>query len=133
MQEFEQRRKAGFGTFFDEDAINKRNPFFMADLLRTTPGVTVAPSSSFGSRILMRGTGFQAMCAPTVFVDGVRVFNSDGDLDAIVNVQDVQAMEVYSRGSSVPSGVPEPRRLRLDRDLDRRDGVPPGSRRGGRR
>lgn len=102
LQEFEQRKKRGFGHFFDEDAIEKRNPFFMADLLRMTPGVTVAPSPSFGSRILMRGTGFQAYCSPTVFVDGVRVFNNDGDLDAIVNVMDVRAMEVYTRGSTVP-------------------------------
>lgn len=102
IQEFEQRKKRGFGYFLDEDAINKRNPFFMADLLRTMPGVTVAPSPSFGSRILMRGSGFQAMCSPTVYIDGMRVFNNDGDLDAIVNVQDVRAMEVYTRGSSVP-------------------------------
>ena len=50
----------------------------------------------------MRGTGFQRFCAPTVFIDGARVFNSGGDLDAIVNVQDVRAIEVYTRGSSVP-------------------------------
>lgn len=103
LQEFEQRKKAGFGHFFDEDAINKRNPFFVADLLRVTPGVTVAPSPSFGSRILMRGTGFQAYCYPTLYIDGVRVFNNDGDLDAFVNVQDIRAMEVYTRGSSVPA------------------------------
>ncbi len=102
IQEFEQRRKAGFGHFFDEDDINKRNPFFVGDLLRITPGVRVVPGQ-FGSRILMRGTGLQSTCVPTVFLDGARVFNNDGDLDALVNVQDVRAMEVYTRGSSVPA------------------------------
>ena len=50
----------------------------------------------------MRGTGFQAYCYPTLYIDGVRVFNNDGDLDAFVNVQDIRAMEVYPRGGSVP-------------------------------
>ncbi len=102
MQEFEQRRKSGFGHFMDEDAINRRNPFYMSDLLRMTPGVQIARGQGFGDRVLMRGTGFNAYCAPTVFLDGMRVFNVDGDLDAIVNVQDVRAIEVYTRGGSVP-------------------------------
>ncbi|MEP7381601.1 MAG: carboxypeptidase regulatory-like domain-containing protein [Gemmatimonadota bacterium] len=102
IQEFEQRRKAGFGHFFDEDDINKRNPFFVGDLLRVTPGVRVVPGQ-FGNRILMRGSGLQATCVPTVFLDGSRVFNNDGDLDALVNVQDLRAMEVYTHGSSVPA------------------------------
>ena len=79
----------------------KRNPFFMADLLRMTPGVQVIPGQ-FGSRILMRGMGFSAFCYPAVFIDGMKVMNVDGDIDAFVNVQEIRAMEVYPRGGSVP-------------------------------
>jgi hypothetical protein len=51
MQEFEQRRKSGFGHFMDEDAINRRNPFYMSDLLRMTPGVQIARGQGFGDRV----------------------------------------------------------------------------------
>ncbi|MFN8666929.1 MAG: carboxypeptidase regulatory-like domain-containing protein [Gemmatimonadaceae bacterium] len=102
MREFDARRKRGFGTFFDEEAIAKRNPIYVGDLLRMTPGVQVVPSGGFGQLILMRGMGFQAYCKPSVWVDGMRVMNIDGDLDAFVNVQDIRAMEVYPRGGSVP-------------------------------
>ena len=74
----------------------------MSDLLRMSPGVHISRGQGFGDRVLMRGTGFSAYCSPTVFLDGMRVFNDDGNLDAIVNVQDVRAVEVYSRGGSAP-------------------------------
>lgn len=101
VQEFEERRKRGFGTFMDEDDIEKRNPFFVGDLLRMTPGVQVVPGQ-FGNRILMRGMGFQVNCYPAVFIDGMKVMNMDGDIDSYVNVQEIRALEVYPRGSSVP-------------------------------
>lgn len=101
LQEFEERRRRGFGTFMDEDDIEKRNPFFVGDLLRMTPGVQVVPGQ-FGNRILMRGMGFQVNCYPAVFIDGMKVMNMDGDIDSYVNVQEIRALEVYSRGSSVP-------------------------------
>lgn len=101
MREFDERRKRGFGTFLDEDAIEKRHPIYVGDLLRMTPGVQVVPGG-FGQRVLMRGMGFQAYCSPSIWVDGMRVMNMDGDLDAFVNVQDIKAMEVYPRGGTVP-------------------------------
>jgi len=102
VQDFEARRRRGFGTFLDEEAIEKRNPFYVSDLFRMIPGVTIAPGS-FGNRIFMRGMGFQAFCVPALFIDGARVTSDDGNLDAFVNVQDIRAMEVYTRGSSVPA------------------------------
>ncbi|MCC6927716.1 MAG: carboxypeptidase regulatory-like domain-containing protein [Gemmatimonadaceae bacterium] len=102
MREFDERRKRGFGTFFDEEAIARRNPIYVGDLLQMTPGVRVLPSGGFGHVILMRGMGFQAYCKPSIWVDGMRVMNIDGDIDSFVNVQDIRAMEVYPRGGSVP-------------------------------
>ena len=102
---FEQRRKRGIGYFIDEAAIEKRNPFSIADLLRMTPGVVVAPGGMFGDQVLMRGgSGMgRGFCAPTVLVDGVRMMNDDGNIDAFVNPTEVRAVEVYSRVSSVPA------------------------------
>ena len=100
-REFEQRRRQGFGSFMDEEYIEKRQPFYVADLFRMTPGVRVV-RGTFGERILMRGMGFSESCIPTVFVDGMKVMNLDGDIDAIVNVSSVRLVEVYPRAGMVP-------------------------------
>ncbi len=103
MQEFEERRKSGFGYFFDEQAIERRNPFTVADVMRMVPGVIVMPGRASGNVVAMRGASFSAYCVPAVFIDGVQVFNDDGNLDALVNVQDIKAVEVYSRTGSLPA------------------------------
>jgi hypothetical protein len=97
---FEARRKRGFGYFLDEAAIEKRQALAMSDLLRTTPGVSVSPGM-FGDQVMMRGSG--GFCSPTIFLDGTRIMNEDGNLDGFINPQDVRAIEVYTRGSSVPA------------------------------
>ncbi len=99
---FEARRKRGFGTFLDEAAIERRQAISMADLLRTTPGVVVSPGN-FGDQVLMRGNGMSQFCAPTIFINGARTSNDDATLDAMVNPQDVRAIEVYSRASNLPA------------------------------
>lgn len=102
LAEFERRRKSGFGHFMDEEAIERRNPMFVSDLFRMTPGVTITPGSGMGWQVLMRGSGFQQLCAPALFLDGMRVLNEDGNLDQFINPMDVRAVEVYTRGSNVP-------------------------------
>jgi hypothetical protein len=99
---FEQRKKMGFGYFYDEDAISRRNPRFAADLLRGTPGVTVSPGSQGRDRVLMRGTGGAGQCIPTIFLDGVRTTVPNGQLDDLVQPTDIRAVEVYTGTGSVP-------------------------------
>jgi hypothetical protein len=101
-REIERRRRQGFGTFMDEEYIEKRQPFYVADLFRMTPGVRLA-RGTFGEKILMRGMGFDEFCYPTVFVDGMRVMNIDGDLDAVVNVSSIRFVEVYPRAGMAPA------------------------------
>jgi hypothetical protein len=100
MAEFEKRRRAGFGSFIDENQLNTRSPIFMADIFRTVPGISIASGQSAQGRVLMRGNA--GTCAPAVFLNGMNVPVPDGNLDAIVNSQEVMAVEVYSRTSSVP-------------------------------
>jgi len=103
MVDFEQRRKSGFGYFMDEDAINRRNPIFAADLFRMAPGLSVMPSRGFGHSIVMRGRGMGGgYCVPAFFVDGMRMMVDDGNLDQVVNASEIRAVEVYSRASNVP-------------------------------
>jgi len=101
MAEFEKRRRSGFGSFIDESQLNNRSPMFMADIFRTVPGISIATGQSAQGRVLMRGNG--GNCAPAVFLNGMNVQVPDGNLDGIVNSQEVRAVEVYSRTSNVPA------------------------------
>jgi hypothetical protein len=103
LADFKRRQKNGLGYFLDEALISRRNPIFMSDLLRATPGVTVVPSNGVGDRVMMRGSSGGASCVPALFLDGSRVVNPEGVLDQFVNPQSVRAVEVYSRAASMPS------------------------------
>ena len=100
LAEFEKRRRAGFGSFIDESQLNARSPIFMADIFRAVPGISIASGQSAQGRVLMRSNG--GTCAPAVFLNGLNVAVPDGNLDAIMNSQEVVAVEVYSRTSNVP-------------------------------
>jgi len=94
---FERRRKMGFGSYFDDATIMRRRPYDMYSLLYGIPSMQVV-SRGFDRSVLMRGpTG---MCAPNLFVDGMRM-SSDlaGQLDMLVRPEEVAAMEVYRPGS----------------------------------
>lgn len=101
LADFEKRRRSGFGSFIDDKQLNARAPIFMADIFRAVPGVTIATGQSAQGRVLMRGSG--STCAPAVFLNGMMVQVPDGNLDGVVNPQEVMAVEVYSRTSNVPA------------------------------
>ncbi len=102
LAEFERRRKSGFGYFIDEETLSKRNPMYMSDVFRMTPGMTIMPGQLSGDQVLMRGSGGAGSCVPAIYLNGVRVTSDDGVIDNIVNPQEVRAVEVYSRTASVP-------------------------------
>ena len=99
---FEQRRKMGFGYFLDENAIERRNARYTSDLLRSTPGVSIAPGMNGRDQILMRGTGGSGQCIPTLFIDGMKTPVANGVIDDVVRPVDVRAVEVYTGTGSVP-------------------------------
>ncbi len=102
MAGFEQRRKLGFGHFYDDYALEQRNARTVADFLRTTPGLTVSPTETTRDRVLMRGVTGSGQCVPSLFLDGVNTQISDGIIDNVVNQSDVRAIEVYNGASSTP-------------------------------
>lgn len=102
LEEFNRRRRLGFGHFLDEDYITKRDPTFVADIFRGTPGIVTMPGQFGRDRVLLRGTGMTGDCAPAVFVNGMFVNIEDGDLDVIINPKDIRAVEIYARTSSIP-------------------------------
>jgi len=102
LEEFERRRKLGFGHFLTEDDIKKKGPTYMGDIFRGLPGVVTMPGQFGRDRVLVRGTGITGDCAPAIFLNGLYVNIEDGDLDNIINPKDVRAIELYSRVASIP-------------------------------
>lgn len=102
LEEFERRRKLGFGHFVTEEEITKKAPTYMGDIFRGLPGVVTMPGQFGRDRVLIRGTGMTGDCAPAIFLNGLYVNIEDGDLDNIINPKDVRAIELYARTSSIP-------------------------------
>jgi len=98
---FEMRRVRGAGVFIDEEAIQRRNPWVVGDLLMFVPGVRVESDGAFGKRFKTRFG--RASCEPTVYVDGREMPSKSRDLDAHVDVQRIRAIEVYAMPGEVPA------------------------------
>lgn len=94
MTGFEERRRRGLGRFLDPDDIEQRMSGRTSDFFLAVSGVRLVPSNS-GDRVQMRGH-VGGYCIPIVFVDRVRQYLFDGDLDAIVSPMEVRAIEVYA-------------------------------------
>lgn len=97
---FRQRQRAGTGRYFDSEAIRKRNPIDVYDLLRTMPGIQIT-RSGFDEYVTMRGGG--GRCSPSLYIDGVRLPASLlNDLRFLAPVQQIGALEVYSSSAGLP-------------------------------
>lgn len=102
MREFEARRLKGLGVFRGPEELERMQPFSIADMLRTVPGVRIVPSR-FGELVLLRGNG-QDLCIPEVYIDRTRMFGTIEDplLDAFLQANEVRAVEVYSSTMGAP-------------------------------
>ena len=103
---FERRKRMGLGTFIDRDVIDRKRPFYTTELFRGIPAVTLSQGRFGSTLVLMRGS-FGGTCSPAVYVDGLR-FGS-GDIDFVSFPEDLEAVEVYVRGSQSPPMFSDPR------------------------
>ena len=106
---FYERKAGKFGIFFDRADINRRRPFTTSDLLRGTSGVRVIPQGLRGNDIRMT-RGEDPNCPPRILIDNVIVRRGgrasradDSPFDALLQPQDIEAMEVYRSPSEVPT------------------------------
>jgi hypothetical protein len=97
LREFWQRRERGWGRFFTRADIERRHPIHVSDMLFTIPGISVFRVRGT-TQIL--STRFGQRCGPSIWIDGMRLF--DSDLDALVHPQDVEAIEVYTASAVTP-------------------------------
>jgi hypothetical protein len=98
LKEFYARRKSnGVGHYFTRKEIGARSARFLSDVLRTVPAVTLSSSRRGGHTLRMRGCRYP----PLLWIDGGRVPHAE--LDEMVRVDDVAAMEVYPTMAGVPA------------------------------
>jgi hypothetical protein len=95
MAGFEERRRSTLGKFLGPEELNKRFESQTSDFFAMMPGVYLVPGVG-GDRVLLRGD-FRTRCVPTVFIDGVRIPNPDGEdsVNDYVSPMDIRAIEVY--------------------------------------
>jgi Carboxypeptidase regulatory-like domain len=98
---FQQRRRMGFGRFFDENDIRRRQPFDVFSLLQQTAFLRVE-TRGFDRRVLMNAHG--ESCTPQLYLNGVSM-PSDllADLDFLVRPEEIGGMEVYTSPVQTPA------------------------------
>jgi hypothetical protein len=92
---YERKSKNPWGSYFDREEIEQRNPVWMSDMLRMVPGVRVFPTRFGHSAVRLRG------CRPTLWLDGVALRNVE--VDEIVFPFDVAGVEVYRSTAGMPA------------------------------
>ncbi len=95
---FDERRKAGFGKFFDPEDIKRRDPLRLNNLLETLPGLTYTNGNAMGGK---RTLAPRRGCL-VYMVDGKRWRGGDDAPDFWVSAQELGAIEYYQNGY-VPS------------------------------
>lgn len=112
---FFDRMTQGGGTFFTPIDLERTPHTRITDLLAGVPYLTVVNAYP-SDRLLMQDAG--SMCAPVVVVDGLmasviegqrrrpgganEISGSEGNLEALVSLKDVEAIEVYRGSQGLP-------------------------------
>ena len=97
---FETRRARGFGTFITREEIEKKRSRVPSDLFRTISGVKVIRDN--GSPTVVSNRLGTITCPLRVFIDGNNYPLYGQSLDALVQIGDIGAVEVYAGGATVP-------------------------------
>ncbi|MFL5508291.1 MAG: carboxypeptidase regulatory-like domain-containing protein [Gemmatimonadaceae bacterium] len=99
---FSARKKAGAGYFFTREDLDRRKPNAITDMVKGLPGVTVR-SVTGGTVLLGRSSVtsfYSASSCSRAFIDGFEWRNPQpGDLDMIINPDDVVGIELYQAGN----------------------------------
>lgn len=99
LSEFEERRARKIGHFITADDIEKRNPVYISDALRSIMSVTIDDRIP-GKRVALSGRA-SANCPFQVFIDG-GLFSETGDLSAAPSPREIAGIEVYSGPATIP-------------------------------
>ena len=105
MAGFLLRRASGFGSYIGPEDIERRNPFRVSDLLVSQTGFRRGGFTQQEIRVTSRGSG--GLCAPAVYVDGIRNHNAADYFDMEVpHVSLIRAIEIYREAHQAPFQPP---------------------------
>jgi hypothetical protein len=100
-------RKWGFGTAFDRDDIEQRNPARISYLLEGIPSVRFERIRGVPYLVSTRASsGVGGPCIMTVYVDGqvyVSRTRGGGDINRMLQVSSIEAVEVYHPSQRMPA------------------------------
>lgn len=99
LDAFDRRKTNSRGTFFTREDIVRKGARMGTDIVRSVPGVRLAPIRGGGGNqvIMNRGAGART-CIPSMYVHGMPY---SGMLDDF-NADDIEALEVYVGVSEIP-------------------------------
>ncbi|MSR36074.1 MAG: hypothetical protein EXR95_05435 [Gemmatimonadetes bacterium] len=102
---FYERRRLGLGNFFDRDDIEARQARSASDVLRRVAGLHLV-SQGYFTDVQARGVGSIGGCRPAMYIDGALVSGPRRSVTSFnledMQAQDLEAIEVYAGGSTVP-------------------------------
>lgn len=103
---FDERRRRAIGGYFITGAeIDRRGAVRVEDLFRTVPGIRIEPASATDYRILSYrgGTGFAAVCEPTIYLDAIRIpLDPESGVTLPVMPEELDGIEVYPGPGTAP-------------------------------
>jgi TonB family protein len=94
---YERLEQKNGGVFITRQDIDKANPRFLTDMMRTVPGLQVRSRASQNS-VRMR----QRSCAPLVWLDGIAMPAGEVDLDTFAPTS-IEGVEMYLGATTVPA------------------------------
>ena len=100
---FYQRKQTANGHYFDDEYF-RRSQTSLGTVVTEVPKVFVERKSN-GTAIALGTTPNGTGCLMSVFVDGHIIPWADQGLDAVVNRDDVLAMEVYAHAAEMPATI----------------------------
>jgi hypothetical protein len=102
---FYDRRRLGLGNFFDRKDIEARPARSASDVLRRVAGIRLVTQGYF-TDVQSRGVGSFGSCRPAMYIDGTLVSGPRRSVTSLnledLQAQDLEAIEVYAGGSTVP-------------------------------
>ena len=105
LEEFDRRRRSGFGKYITTEEIDRRKYARLSQLLQGMLGVYVSGRPG-QSNVTMRGA-LGGYCVPTLYTDGFRDLSNDFDY---LFADEIAAIEVYARENQRPGGYTDSNR-----------------------
>ena len=103
LRGFEERRQRGQGRFFTRAQIDKMHARSVTDILRRVPGFQFQPAKMDGSSVQTGRTGVR-VCPVMYYINGSPFpVSADQSINSFLDSDGVEAIEVYSGSSSIPS------------------------------